>query len=409
MTRYLPAMPRRSLLLALLAIAAVACDQRALPPLPSGITLLDAPAADGARFPFLAADSSGRVALSWIERGQDSIPSVRFSIRRSDGSWRAPETFVRDSAVLVNFADFPFVVPMDDGRLVGQWLRLGSAPHAYDLLLAQSVNDGDIWSAFVHPHALERPGEHGFVSMYSITGGGAAVQFLDGSHAPADSPRMTLRHAVYDSTATVAATVTIDDRVCDCCQTDAAMTSQGPVVVYRDRSMTEIRDIAIARRNNDGSWTNSLVHADNWEINGCPVNGPAVAADGERVVVAWYTAAHDTARVRIAFSNDAGATFDAPFDLASGPAALGRVDVALLPDGRALAVWLERASQEDAHVQLVAIAEDGAINWQATPGRTDAARASGFPRMTRAGGEVLLAWTETGVPTRIRLASVTAR
>ena len=39
----------------------------------------------------------------------------------------------------------------------------------------------------------------------------------------------------------------LDARACDCCQTDAAMTSAGPVVVYRNRTEEEIRDIYIAR------------------------------------------------------------------------------------------------------------------------------------------------------------------
>jgi hypothetical protein len=394
---------------ALVLASCVACSGDSLPPLPaSGITMLESPSGDGARFPFLAADSAGRVVLSWIERGTDSVPAIRFSVREPGGSWRAAETFVRDTSVLVNFADFPFVVPIDDGRLVGQWLRHGISAHAYDLLLAQSVNGGDIWSASTSPHARTRPGEHGFVSMYSMAGG-AAVQFLDGSHAPRDSQRMMLRHAVFDSTARVASTVTIDDRVCECCQTDAAVTAQGPVVVYRDRSPDEVRDIAIARRSADGAWSTSIVHADGWRIEGCPVNGPAVAADGARVAVAGFTAAGDTTRVRLAFSSDAGASFGAPLDLVAGPAALGRVDVAWLPDGRALVAWLARASRTDAHVQLAAVSPDHAITWNAVVGRTDGARASGFPRMVRAGAEVLVAWTETGTPTRVRLASVTAR
>ena len=41
----------------------------------------------------------------------------------------------------------------------------------------------------------------------------------------------------------------IDARVCDCCQTDAAMTSEGAVLIYRDRSDDEIRDLL--RRRSD--------------------------------------------------------------------------------------------------------------------------------------------------------------
>ena len=42
--------------------------------------------------------------------------------------------------------------------------------------------------------------------------------------------------------------VPLDTRICDCCQTSVARTSDGPVIVYRDRSPEEIRDIYIVRR-----------------------------------------------------------------------------------------------------------------------------------------------------------------
>jgi len=89
-----------------------------------------------------------------------------------------------------------------------------------------------------------------------------------------------------------------------------------------------------------GSWSvPRAVHADNWEINGCPVNGPSVSADGRRVAVAWYTGAGDSPRVKAAFSTDAGATFGEPIQVDDGET-LGRVDVLLLPDGSALVCWL---------------------------------------------------------------------
>jgi hypothetical protein len=50
------------------------------------------------------------------------------------------------------------------------------------------------------------------------------------------------------------------------------------------------------------------VHSDNWKIDACPVNGPAIAATGRRVAVAWFTAANDTARVKLAFSSAARAS-----------------------------------------------------------------------------------------------------
>ena len=78
---------------------------------------------------------------------------------------------------------------------------------------------------------------------------------------------------------------------------------------------SEVRDIYIVRQIN-GSWSApQAIYADNWQINGCPVNGPSVAADGRRVVVAWFTSVGDTPHVKVAFSENAGATFNKPIQL----------------------------------------------------------------------------------------------
>ena len=70
--------------------------------------------------------------------------------------------------------------------------------------------------------------------------------------------------------------------------------------------------------------------SDGWMIAGCPVNGPALDADGERVALAWFTAAGEAPRVQLAFSTDGGATFEEARTIdADAPA--GRVDVVLEP------------------------------------------------------------------------------
>jgi hypothetical protein len=201
----------------------------------------------------------------------------------------------------------------------------------------------------------------------------------------------------------IAPSTMIDDRICDCCQTSAAMTSRGPVVVYRDRSPDEIRDIGIVRRV-DGKWTQpSHVHADGWHIEGCPVNGPSVVADGERVAVAWFTGARDTARVNVAFSTDAGATFSAPIRIDDGNPA-GRVDVEFDGAGRALVTWLERVGDSGAEVRLRSISADGSASPAVVVASSAAARSSGFPRLVRSGKELVFAWTQPGDTARVRMA-----
>ena len=60
------------------------------------------------------------------------------------------------------------------------------------------------------------------------------------------------------------------------------------IVVYRDKSDGEF-ETSRSSRFSGGQWSApAIVHADDWQINGCPVNGPAIAALGNDVAVAWY-------------------------------------------------------------------------------------------------------------------------
>jgi hypothetical protein len=217
-------------------------------------------------------------------------------------------------------------------------------------------------------------------------------------HAPAPQS-MTLRYAAIDGEGNLSDETQLDERVCECCGTSAAVTSQGPIAVYRDRSENELRDIYLVRQVN-GSWTTPRpVFA---EINGCPVNGPAVTANGTRVTVAWFTSAANTPRVKIAFSQDAGVTFGQPIQVDDGEN-VGRVDALLLPDGSALVCWLS-GNTEGGQIKVRHIQADGRVGPVSVIAQTDISRSSGFPRMAPLGDEVLFAWTEFGKPSRVRTA-----
>jgi hypothetical protein len=49
---------------------------------------------------------------------------------------------------------------------------------------------------------------------------------------------------------------------------------------------------------------------------------------------------------------------------------------------------------------------DGRVRWEGTAGTTAATRASGFPRLTRVGSEIWLAWTVPGEVPRVELVRV---
>jgi hypothetical protein len=216
---------------------------------------------------------------------------------------------------------------------------------------------------------------------------------------------MTLRCATIDKNGEIHNEALLDARVCECCQTDAALTANGAVVVYRDRSMQEIRDIGVVRFQN-GSWTEpSILHADNWEHHACPVNGPAIAANGTFVAVAWYTAAQDTPRVRATFSTDEGATFGQAIEVGGGDP-IGRVDLILLPDNSALVSWMEQM-ESDGEICVRRVRADGWRSESQIVAQSSTKRASGFPRMARNENVIVLAWTQPGDPSTIRTATVT--
>jgi hypothetical protein len=184
------------------------------------------------------------------------------------------------------------------------------------------------------------------------------------------------------------------------------MTSGGAVVAYRDRSGGEVRDVVVVRRNADRWTAPKLVAAEGWEIAGCPVNGPAIAARGRRVAVAWYTQGGNRPRVQVAFSQDAGVSFGAPVAVdANGP--LGRVDVVLDENGDALVLWVASEGKAAA-IRLARVSPAGRLGPARTVSATETSRSSGFPRIERTGGTLVLAWVEPGEPFRIRAATLPA-
>ncbi len=372
----------------------------------AGLEALPSPAGSGSAEPNFHVARDGRVLLSWLEAVDDSAHALRLSVLSGDG-WSAPTTVTHASDLFVNWADFPSVVELPDGRFAAHWLqRSGTGRYAYDVRVAQSLDGGATWSAPVTPHRDGTQTEHGFVSLFPI-GDSLGLVWLDGrkyQHKGHDGRNeMQLAFTTISADGGLGAEQFVDARVCDCCQTAAALTSSGPVVVYRDRSPEEIRDISIVRRV-DGVWTEPApVHRDGWHIAACPVNGPAIAANGDHVAVAWFTGADSIPAVKVAFSSDAGATFGNAVRLDEG-LPRGRVGVVLDDAGGALVSWLELRDGNVAEVRVRRVATDGSLGTPMSVASTTGARASGFPRMVRAGDQLVFAWTAPDSQSQVRIA-----
>jgi hypothetical protein len=292
-------------------------------------------------------------------------------------------------------ADFPSLLPLGGGLLAAHWTTFVPHSEGYNVNIAFSRDDGRTWSKPVVPHRDRTPVEHGFVSMLPATGGGVGVIWLDSrklskkNSTAASSGEVAMMYTSVALDGKLGPEVSIDNRVCECCQPAAVLTASGILAAYRDRTDQEIRDISVVRF--DGSkWSEPKnVFADQWKINACPVNGPAIASHENHVAVAWFTAANNQPKVEVAFSNDGGNTFGAPVQVDDGNPA-GRVGVAVMDSGSAVVSWVVRGEQA-VQVRTRQIDPDGARRPSLAIGTTSSGN---FPRVKRSGDSVLFTWAE---------------
>ena len=394
-------MPIRSIVPALLSaalvVATLACGRSEPAAWTVTVQRVAAPAGANSSEPQIIATERG-VVLSWVERvGKTTF--LKFAERGASG-WTSAMTAASGDDWFLSYADVPSVIRIGNGTLVAQWLQqLDPFLEAYNLRLSYSRDDGKTWAPSFLPHRDGTKTQHGFASFVELTSERVGVVWLDGRNSAFDfddpeTGTMTLRYVAFDDSFRQTVDVEIDHRVCECCPTTAVMTSDGVLTAFRDRSNDEVRDIAVSRLEN-GKWTPAtLVAADNWKLDFCPVNGPMLSARGRDVVTTWFTVKNDQGQAYAAFSSDAGRTWGMPIRLDEG-GSLGRVGVVLLDDGSAVASWVEYA-EGASDFRLRRVEPSGTKSAPVTIAPVSGGRASGYPRMARRGDELILAWTDSG-------------
>lgn len=367
---------------------------------------LISPAGTSSSLPHLV--SNGHVPLlSWVETKGDTLNTFYFS-KLSGGVWQAPERILQGGDWFVNWADYP-MISENNGNYWSHVLKKSTeGTYSYDVKMNIKAEGSTEWITDVPLHTDGTPTEHGFVTVVPYNDA-FFVTWLDGRNTVenevGERGAMTLRAAVVGADSEIRQEHELDVRTCDCCQTTAAITSTGPVVLFRDRSEEEIRDISIVRQI-DGKWTTpKTIHADGWKIKGCPVNGPKVSAKDNNLVVAWFTAAAQKPKVQVVFSEDAGAQFSAPIEIAAGEV-IGRVDVILLNANTAIVSWLESKDKQTTF-KAVKVTSGQGKSEPVIIAQMNGSRKSGFPQMELVDNQVHFAWTAiTKGTTHIKTAHV---
>jgi len=374
----------------------------AAPPAPWAVTIAPATvgAAAGSMAPQITRHPGGLV-VSWLETGSTGTTTLRFAERTAAG-WSRAQTVASGADWFVSWADVPSVSRLTDGTLVAQWLKnVDPSIEAYDMLLSTSHDNGRTWTTPFSPHHDKTRTEHGFASLFAWPDAaqpGFGVMWLDGRDQELNTKdpqggAMALYYARYDRSGKQLAEAAVNDRVCECCSTGVALTSEGPVAAFRDRGATEVRDIHVSRFTG-GAWSAPVaVHADNWTIDSCPVNGPAIAAEGTTVAVAWFTMKGEEGHAYAAFSRDAGRSFGEPIRL-DDATSVGHVGIEMLPGGAAAASWVEFAGGR-AHLRVRRVEPSGSRSSAVEIAGAGAGHVGGHPRIARNGNELVVAWTES--------------
>ena len=389
-------MTKSIVLIALFAVLAAG-------PMPAQ-TILKTPDIAGSEEPNLVTGRDGRVYLSWLEPVQPKGYALRFSVRGPQG-WSAAKTIAKGTNWFVSPADFPSLAVLSDGTLAATWLVATGGPdsEAYDINIAFSKDGGTTWGKPVVPHRDTKKRQHGFLSLVPTSDAKLAAIWLDGRNMPSEEEgNMALMYTTIAPNGTLGPEMQIDNRTCECCKTALTATPDGLIAVYRDRSDKEIRDISIARFAN-GKWSPAEpLSKDGWEIEGCPVNGPAVSSNGKSAAVAWFTAPGDKPQVYLLMSTDSGKTFGKKIRVDGGNPQ-GRVEVVSLASGDAVVSWIERTPQGP-RLEIRRFGANGVAAAPIDVSKMAGVRSGGFPKMVVTGNDIVVAWTDSSEPSHIRSA-----
>ena len=337
----------------------------------------------------------GSLSLSWISSNDGKKSSLNFS-QFKEGKWVNTQTMATGSNWFVNWADFP-AHAINENLILSSYLeKSDSGTYTYDVILSLQKLSGEKVKEDFLLHTDGVKAEHGFVSIipnhnqgFFITwldGRNTVEKDLDGYHKP-----MTIRFAEITNKGDIIDESELDSATCDCCQTSIAVTNKGPVVVYRDRSDKEVRDIYIARKIN-GIWgVPTPIHNDGWEINGCPVNGPKVASNSNNLAVSWFTVSNEKPTVNLSFSKSNGASFGTPIKI-NDDDAIGRVDVAFLNPQEVLVSYIE-GDDVGTYLRIKKVSIDGKISAPITISKIDGGRSTGVPQLEILDNEAFIVWT----------------
>jgi len=332
--------------------------------------------------PAVAGARDGTVYAAWVEhRGREA--DVWLAHFDAEAKTLAPPARVNPNAGEATAwrGDPPTLAVASDGTVyVGWTARDEAAPHATTLYLSASRDGGRSFASPVKVNDDRKHCDRGLHSLAVAEGGRVYVAWLDNrnieppkpteggaAHAHSEPNREVFFASSEDGGRTFTPNLKVAGEACPCCKTSLAVGDDGHVyAAWRQVLPGNLRHIAVASSDDGGHAFSppAVVSDDRWELQGCPVSGPSLAAAGGALRVLWYTAG-EAGRPGLYWSEsrDGGHTFSPRRALAD---AGGRGTPVLLRDaGGFKAVW--EGSEGTTPVALtVGLKDEGASSGPST-------------------------------------------
>jgi hypothetical protein len=320
--------------------------------------------------PSVAASRDGAVYVAWVGHGAEKEADVWLT--RMEGTSKGVEGSAKHAGaepVRVNRTpgeatawrgDAPGVAVSAEGTVYVSWTaRAGAGGQATTLYVSASRDGGQSFGEAVKVNDDSKPGVHGMHSLAVGEDGRVYVAWLDerdidaaqdaDAHASMKMPmhgehnRELFFSYSTDGGRTFATNRRVAVEACPCCKTSLAVSRGNRVYVgWRQVLPGDFRHVAVASSVDGGETFSAptVVSDDRWELRGCPVSGPALAAgDGDRLIVLWYTAGDaGTPGLYSSESSDGGRTF-APRRVVSESGVHGTPQLLSDVQGTAVAVF----------------------------------------------------------------------
>ena len=270
------------------------------------------------------AASGSFVGVVWAARTKEGVTDIYTATSRDGGrSFGAPVRVNQTVGEVSVSGEQPPRIALTSKRaadpsLVVMWTA--KAPSGTRLVSARSIDGGQSFGPAASVPGSDASGNRGWESLAMGARGEPVAVWLDhremaarpaGSGASGDHQHgAAMQHQTDGAAAAQLSQIffaKLNDRgsaraiapgVCYCCKTALTVGTDGSIVAaWRHVYPGNIRDIALAK-SSDGGRTFAppvRVSEDNWVLNGCPENGPAVAVDETNTIhVVWPTLVHDS-------------------------------------------------------------------------------------------------------------------